>query len=66
MIRQITDKEREMLADRHPYDTMCDCPACKGTRRREEAMAYMEELDAEDDSDEYYRFNPHTLTFDQV
>lgn len=59
-IRKMTDEEREMLANRHPYDTMCDCPACKGTRRREVAMDYLNEID-DDDSDEYYRFNGRTF-----
>ena len=59
MIRQMTEAERIMLNNRHPYDDDCDCPQCKGTRRRQEAMDYLNEQD--DDSDEYYRWDNGTF-----
>ena len=61
MIRPITAEERTMLANRHTFDTMCDCPQCKNTQRRNEAMEYLAEIDAFDDSDEYYRFDNGTF-----
>jgi hypothetical protein len=55
--RPITEEERAMLNDSHPLDDMCDCPSCKGTRRRNEAIEFLNEQDDDDDCDDYYRFN---------